>query len=546
MIRTAIAERLQEALHRLGWEVAAEWNIESPHKARFGHYATNAAFLAAKGRGENPMALAEQLASALQSRADLFAGVEPAPPGFVNFRLRSDVMTAELEKLVARAEAYARDDVGKGERVLVEFVSANPTGPLHVGNGRGGAIGDVLASLLSFEGYRAEREYYVNDARTGSQMEKLGISFRARCLQVAGKEATLPEEAYQGEYLLDIARKLPFEQLQSLIERNGVEPFLETARDEILAWQMRELQAFGIRYDRLVHEEELLRAGKVEEVLELLRQESALAEREGAVWFKASAFGGEKDEVLIRQSGKPTYFATDIAYHNDKGARADRLVDIWGADHHGHIQRLKSALKATGHDPGRLTVLLYQLVNLTRGGKAVKMSKRYGELVTLGELVEEVGRDAARFFFLMRDPNTTLDFDIELAKKQSLDNPVYYVQYAHTRVASIEKKAREKGFIPGGIHPKWAGALQEAEEELLAELLRLPEVLSDAAKSLEIHRLPAYATSLASKFHRFYQQHSVLDAAQETASSRYVLCQGVKAGLAVLLKIMGLTAPEAM
>jgi arginyl-tRNA synthetase len=429
----------------------------------------------------------------------------------------------------------------------VEFVSANPVGPIHVGNGRGLALGDTLARVLSAAGYDVQREYLVNDA--GTQTATFAATLYARYQQLFGREVDIPEGGYPGEYMIDLARQIKEERGDSLLRPEG-EPYPEEIHDlgveKMLALIRSDLEAMGVRYDNWFSERSLYRTSTYEKAMALLRERGYVAEREGAVWFVSSALGDEKDNVLVRSSGQPTYFASDIAYHYDKFLQRgfDRVINIWGADHQGHVPRMKAAVAALGVDPERLTIIIYQLVTLKRGSEVVRLSKRAGEIITLREVVNEVGPDAARFNFVSRAADSHMDFDIELAKRQSAENPVYYVQYAHARIAGILAQAAER-------FPDYSGGdvsllTHEAELALIRKMLRLPELVESIAKNLEPHPLPYYAMELATAFHDFYEKCRVLGEDEALSKARLKLVSAARITLARALGLMGMSAPERM
>ena len=479
-----------------------------------------------------------------------------APPGFINIRLTDSFVQGQVEHIIASGEAFADLSIGAGCKAQIEFVSANPTGPLHVGNGRGAAIGDALGNALAAAGYEVEREYYVNDA--GTQTDTFGETLYARYQQLFGRAVDIPTDGYPGEYMVELATEIRDQANDTFLRPEG-----EAAPAELGALGIelmvrhirRTLEAFGVRYDRWYSEKSLYdRKAPSTLVMDLLREKGALVQRDGATWFASSELGEDKDNVVVRTDGRPTYYASDIAYHYDKFIRRgfDLVIDVWGADHHGHVSRLKTAAGAVGADPAALHVLLYQLVTLKRSGEVVRLSKRGGEIITLDELIDEVGSDAARFFFLLRSPGAQMEFDLDLAVKQSSENPVFYVQYAHARLASILERAHEQGLTPDGgdvallTHP--------SELALIREMMRLTDVIEVIATTFEPQHLPHYAMALANAFHAFndafkQENDSSLkvitdDAAMTKARLRLVLA--AKLSLARVLGIMGMAAPDRM
>ncbi|MGB9886595.1 MAG: arginine--tRNA ligase [Moorellales bacterium] len=550
-IKSALAEAALEARKRgeVKFDRLPEFTVEVPRERDHGDLATNLALVLARGAGRPPREVADSVLCHLNLTGTWVHRTEVAGPGFINFWLDPSWLYQVPGLVEAQGDRWGNSHLGAGVKVQVEFVSANPTGLLHMGNARGAALGDTLANLLAAAGYEVTREYYINDA--GHQIETFALSLEARYLQLFGREAPLPEEGYHGEDLVDTVRDFaarygdryltspPEERRQALVD---------FALQEKLAGIRRSLERFGVRYDVWFSEQSLHSRGLVGDTLAELERRGYLYRQDGAVWFRASALAKAKDEVVVRSSGVPTYFAADIAYHVDKFARGfDRVINIWGADHHGHVGRLKAALAALGYDPERLTVILMQLVRLFQGGELLRMSKRTGQYVTLDELLDEVGKDAARYFFLLRSADSHLDFDLDLAKSQSEENPVYYVQYAHARIASILRHARAEGYE---VPPAGAANLRllthPAEVELLRKIAEWPGVVETAARNLEPHRLPYYAHELASIFHRFYTQCRVLHPDPELRGARLVLVKITRITLARVLNLMGVTAPESM
>jgi arginyl-tRNA synthetase len=429
---------------------------------------------------------------------------------------------------------------------MVEYVSANPTGPMNIVNARAAAIGDALVRLLAASGHAAKSEFYVNDA--GRQVDLLGLSLQARYREHVGQPGAFPEDGYQGAYVSELAAQFPPEEAAAALADPKATRFREWSLEHMLAWQREDLAHYGMRFDRWFRESDLHAGGKLDQALAELEKRGHVYESEGAKWFRSTAFGDEKDRVLVRSNGEPTYFLADIAYHADKYERGFRkVIDLWGPDHHGHVQRLQSALVAYGLPEGFLEVLIVQFVKLLSGGEPVKMSKRAGEFITLRELVDEVGADNARYFFLMRSATTPLDFDLDLAKKQSDENPAYYVQYAHARIASLVRYAESNGIE----EPKDPGAsvrLLDAPEELavLKELALFPDIVRGAARAREPHRVPAYLQRASESFHRFYHVHRVVTEDRERSQARLLLCLGARRVLANGLGLLGVSAPERM
>ncbi|MFQ5893315.1 MAG: arginine--tRNA ligase [Nitrospinota bacterium] len=529
--------------------------VERPKDASHGDLATNVAMVLARPLRRVPRELAEALRPHLAAHGDVFESVEVAGPGFINFRLAGALLRDGLRAVVAAGPAYGRSNVGQGRPVQVEYVSANPTGPLHVGHGRGAVVGDVLASLLGAAGFAVQREYYINDV--GTQMELLGLSTYSRYCQALGRDEPLPEGGYQGAYIADIARRIAERDGPAHLDkaRGALPPtFTTVASESILQGIEADLRDFGVVYDQWFSEQSLFDSGRVDRALKALEEAGYLYERDGARWFNSSALGDEKDRVVLRENGRPTYLASDIAYHQEKYERGFQVViDVWGADHHGHIPRIKAAMKALGYDPEALQILLVQFVTLLRGGEPVSMSTRAGEFVTLREVMDEVGRDAARFFFLMRRADSHLDFDLELAKQQTAENPVFYVQYAHARICSIVREAHARGVpLPEASSVDLEPLGLPEERALMVTLLRFGELVADAAQAYEPHRLVFYLQELASQFHQYYNRgntdpaYRVLGSDAAHTAARLVLVQALKQVLANALGLLGVAAPEAM
>ncbi|MBI4376011.1 MAG: arginine--tRNA ligase [Elusimicrobia bacterium] len=493
----------------------------------------------AKPAKRNPIQLAQALAGAFQE-IDEVEEAQVTPPGFLNLRLRLSALCENLDAITASPSLYGSDPQIQRRKILAEFVSANPTGPLHLASGRGATLGDSLARILRRIGHEVGCEYYINDA--GGRVELLGQSLRARFEQLRGKESPVPEGGYQGEYLKDLAATLG-------PEAGSWTPteFGKYAMERLLAQHKQDMDAFGVSFDRWFAESELHQKKAVERALELLKDRKKVYEKDGAVWLGTSdqETGDDKDRVLVRSDGRPTYFLADIAYHKDKYDRGwSELIDIWGADHHGYVPRMRAAIAALGQPPSSFHPIVHQLIHLYRGQEAVKMSKRAGEFVRLSEVVAEVGRDACRFFFALRTPDSHLNFDLELAKRQTSENPVYYCQYVHARVCSIFREAAKQG-----LAAKTDAALLQAPEEraLLLKLAWFPETLKVCEKELSPHPLAGYILELAGLFHPFYERCRVVDTARaELSRARLSLCAGVRDVIAEGLALLGVSAPEQM
>ncbi len=530
--------------------------LERPQNPEHGDYASSLPLKLARAARMDPMTIAHSLVSLIQ----LPKGVEKvavAPPGFINFSLRSDWLTRQVEEILRRGEEYGNLDLGKGMKVQVEFVSVNPTGPLHVGHGRGAILGSTLADVLAATGYEVVKEYYINDA--GSQMDAFYRSLYARCQQELGLEAHMPSEGYFGKYLTDLAKEIieargGREKVLSELRRalsTGAEGAIQDelgrmGMEKVLHSIKSDLELLGVTFDQWFSEQSLFDQGQYHRAMSWLREKGYTSEKEGAVWFVSTTLGEDKDNVLVRSDGSPTYFASDIAYHYNKFLERgfDRVINIWGADHQGHVSRMKAVVGALGIDPERLQIIISQMVSLRRGEEMIKVSKRTGELVTLRELVEEVGADACRFFFLSRSANSQMDFDLELAKRQSAENPVYYVQYAHARIASILRLAEERKID----YSRGDTSLLTAEPELtlIRRMLQLPEVMEMVVSTLEPHHLSFYATELATTFHNFYEKCRVISQDEALTGARLKLVEAAKVVLAKTLGLMGMSAPERM
>lgn len=547
----ALVERALTAAQQAGdlpQFAAPEVTVEHPARVEHGDFSAN---LPLRIQGLARMKAIE-VAEALRKHVPEHEAVDRvavAPPGFLNFYLSPSWVAARTSAIIQEGDAYASSDLGGSKRVQIEYVSANPTGPIHVGNGRGAAIGSTLARVMATAGYEVEQEYYVNDA--GTQVAIFGRTLYARYQQLFGREVQIPENGYPGEYVADIARAVKERVGDQYLKDPGEEPDADLGRiglDVMIEGIRADLAAMGVEYDQWFSERSLMQEGHAYDVvMDLLETQHYIARREGAVWFTSSDLGESKDNVLVRSDGQPTYYATDIAYHYDKFIlrKFDRVIDIWGADHQGHVSRVKAAVAAVGGDPEALEVLLYQLVTLKRGTQIVPLSKRAGEIVTLRDIVDEVGADATRFFFLLTGANQTMDFDLDLAKKQSDENPVYYVQYAHARIASILAKAADEGHSSDGGDT--ALLTHDAEQALLRQLLLLPEVVEKVVLELAPHHLPHYAQDLASAFHAFYTQCRVIQADEPALTkARLLLLQATQIVLARTLGLMGISAPSSM
>jgi arginyl-tRNA synthetase len=521
-----------------------EISVETPQNPDHGDYASNISLRMARTARMDPMSIALTLANQIVD-AELVSSVEVARPGFLNFRVSPAWLASQVEEILAQGDRYGSVSIGNGARVQIEYVSANPTGPLHVGAGRGAALGDSLARILQHAGYTVQREYYVNDA--GSRMEAFFATLLARYRQQLGIDAELPADGYAGGYMVELAREIAAERGREFLEMAGEESFQQLGRlgtEKMVGRIKADLDRMNVHFDGWFSEQSLYDSSLVDRTIGLLRDRGFVAERDGAVWFTSSSLGEDRDNVLIRSNGAPTYFASDAAYHYDKfGVRGfDRVIDVWGADHQGHVPRMKAMAGALGFNPEQLVLMIYQLVSLKRSGKAVRMSKRTGDIITLGEVLDEVGPDAVRFFLLARSPEAMMDFDLDLAKEESSENPVYYVQYAHARIASILRYASEVRFEDGDV----SLLASQPELDLIRKMIRLPELVEIAATNLEPHHLPHYAQEIAAVFHSFYKQCRVVSEDEALSKARLKLVSACKVVLGNTLSLMGVSAPEQM
>jgi len=535
------AQGVQQGLWSDG--ASGRYTIEVPKREGQGDFSTNFALVAAGVDRRKPRDLAGQFVALLTGQP-IFDRVEIAGPGFINLFLSKDLWATVLEPIYQQDERFGRCDLGAGQRVLVEFVSANPTGPLSVGHGRNAVLGDAIARVLAASGYEVQREYYFNDA--GRQMRILGESTRSRYLERLGLAHTFPEDGYQGDYIYDIADQMIADGGDRYREAD-LTVFKDRAQAAIFADIDATLKRIGIGFDTYFNEHTLYEDGRVDGVVATLRAKGLVYEKEGATWFKTSEFGQEQDRVIIKGTGEPTYRLPDIAYHCDKFERGyDRMVNVFGSDHIATVPDVLAGIRALGFDDSRVTVVLYQFVTLLRDGKQVKMSTRKATFVTVDELVDEVGADALRFFFLMRKPDNLIEFDLDLAKKQSQENPVFYVQYAHARLCSIEKQAAEQGLDLGGAVPALGRLVEPEEYALLKAMAEYPQLVAGAATDLAPHRLVFYLMELAGQFHSFYNKHKVLGSDPELSCARLYLCGALKRVFRNGLHLIGLSAPESM
>ena len=547
LVRNALEEAQGQDL--LPPPTVGEISIERPQNPDHGDYSCSIPLKLARPMRANPMVIAERLVSLVRTEEPLDK-VWAAPPGFINFSLKPSWIAERVDEIREARDAYGNVKVGAGARVQVEFVSINPTGPLHVGHGRGAVFGSALANILEAAGYEVVREYYFNDA--GSQMDRFNQSLYARYRQHFGRDAEMPSDGYQGRYLIDLAAALGSEQgdrFLSVPEEEAVRGLGELGLGKILESIRKDVAELGVSYDVWFSERSLYSDGQFETAMSLLRDSGYLIERDDATWFASTALGDDKDKVVVRSTGEPTYFATDVAYHYNKFFERDfeRVIDVLGADHQGHVPFMKAVATALAVSPDRLDLVIHQLVTLKRGDETVRVSKRTGDLITLRELVEEVGVDACRYFFLYRSPESQMEFDLELAKKESSDNPVYYIQYAHARISSILRLAEERGidYEDGDL----SLLSHEGELALIRKMMALPELIEMMAHSLEPHHLPHYAVDLAAAFHWFYERCRVVSSDPEDlgiTKARLKLVEAARIVLARSLTLMIMQAPDRM
>ncbi|PKB84343.1 MAG: arginine--tRNA ligase [SAR202 cluster bacterium Io17-Chloro-G9] len=547
MISQAVEKCRREGFLQL--DTVPEIQVERPSNPQHGDFATSLPLRLARATRINPLALAEALAQNIPATEEVDL-VEAAAPGFINFRLRDSWVQQQVETVRSQGPEYGNVDQGHGRRMMVEFVSVNPTGPVHVGHTRGAVLGSSLANILAAAGYDVTREYYVNDA--GGQMRAFYASVLARYKQALGQPAEMPPNGYVGEYITELAGDILTDQgprFADLDEAAALTEIGNVSREKMVALIREDLDQIGVNFDNWFSEQSLHDGGDFDKGLQLLRDQGYLVERENALWFTSTMLGDDKDNVVIRSTGEPTYFAADIAYHYNKFVQRnyDGVVNIWGADHQGHVPRMKSAVEALGINPEKLTILISQMVTLKRGSEVVRASKRTGDFVSLRELSDEVGKDACRYFFLARTPSTQMEFDLELAKQESNENPVYYIQYAHARNASIMKLARSRDI--DWSHGDVALLSHPSELSLIRALLRLPELVREMARSLEPHHLPHYTMELATAFHWFYENCRVVSSNpedNELTLARLKLVESAQIVFRRALELMGMDAPEQM
>ena len=556
-IRNIVCKAAQKAFENglLPCDQIPEMEIEQPKHISQGDFSTNFAMVSAGIQKMAPKKIAQALISAMESmdytEKDYMEKIEVAGPGFINFFLSNIAWHPVVDQILEQDTKFGASPMGKGEKIQVEFVSANPTGPLHVGHGRGAAVGDSVGNILSFAGFDVQKEYYINDS--GRQIRTLGTSVWLRLLEMEGQQILFPDDCYKGEYIKDLAQKLLDKEgknFAALDEETAIPKCARFAAKEILEGIKEDLSGFGVIFDQWFSEQSLYDSGRVQNSIDEFQAKDLIYEEDGALWFRTEDFGDEKNRVVVRNNGLTTYFASDIAYHREKYERGfHRVIDVWGADHHGYIKRIDASIVASGRKSEQFEVILVQLVNLLRKGKPVQMSTRSGEFVTLKDIIDEVGKDAARFMFLSRSYDSGLDFDLDLAKQKNSDNPVYYVQYVHARITGILLKAVEQGLI-GEIDFKTCENLErliEAEEIGLIKILAgFTEQVEKSAKALHPHVIFTYLMSLASAFHGYYNKHKVITEDKDLSKARLGLVLAVKRVIRNGLSLLGVTAPERM
>lgn len=537
------------AEEKLPSEPIPAFTVEIPKDNSHGDFSCNAALVSAKAFRSNPRNIATLISEAAVLDGTLFEKIEVAGPGFINLFLNPLWFGETVNKVIELKDKYGKTNKGEGKKVLVEFVSANPTGPMHIGNARGGAIGDCLSSLLEYAGYYVEREFYVNDA--GNQVNKFGLSLDIRYKQLFGSDEEMPEDSYHGQDIIDHAKafaEIYGDKYMNTSEEERRAALVEYALPINIKGLETDLGKYRIKYDTWFKESTLHNSGKVTEIVELLKEKGVTYEKDGAVWFKASDFGDDQDRVLVRANGVPTYFVPDIAYHYNKLVTRgfDKAIDILGADHHGYIARMKAALTALGVDSDKLDIVIMQMVRLVRNGEAVKLSKRSGKAITLATLLDEIPMDAARFFFNLRDPDTHLEFDLDLAIEESSKNPVFYVQYAHARICRVLEKMAEEGISAKLPDSKSLKFTEEAEFAIIRHIASLPEIINEAASEYNPSKITRYVLDLAALFHKFYDTCKIKGESEEVLQSRLSLCCAVRIVIKNMLDLLKVEAPEKM
>ncbi|AXI10661.1 arginine--tRNA ligase [Oceanobacillus zhaokaii] len=554
-----VLEQTEETLKQeikaavLGAKLATEEELptivlDKPKDKSHGDFASNIAMQLARIAKKAPRQIADEIVATLDQSKASIEKVEIAGPGFINFFMKNDFLGEIIPTILKAKDAYGKTDAGKGKRIQIEFVSVNPTGDLHLGHARGAAFGDVLCNVLDAAGYNVEREYYINDA--GNQIDNLGLSVEARYLQEVGQDAEMPEDGYHGQAIIDIAKALVAEygdEWATKEKAERIEFFKEYGLKASLANIEKDLEEFGVHFDNWFSERSLYKNDKISDALETLKNGNHIYEQDGATWFKTTDLGDDKDRVLIKKDGSYTYFTPDIAYHKDKLDRGfDKIINVWGADHHGYIPRMRAAIQALGYPADKMEVKIIQMVNLFEGGEKVRMSKRTGKAVSLKDLMEEVGVDATRYTFITRSNDSQLDFDMDLARSQTNENPVYYVQYAHARICTMLEQAKNKGFDIDGEYDV-SRLTAEKEVDLLKKLGEFPQMIADAAEMETPHKVTQYVFNLATLLHSFYNAEKVLDQDnQEQTSARIALMKAVRITIENALQLIGVTAPEKM
>lgn len=544
-IENYLREQVEKALHSMGITEHPPVIIENPKQKSFGDKSTTIALMLSRTLKKNPREIAEHLIQNMQQDPQIVSEISIAGPGFINFKLSPNILYERAKTIYELNDSYGKNSLGKQQKTLVEFVSANPTGPLTIGHGRQAVIGDTIARILEWNGYEVTREYYFNNA--GKQMRILGDSLRLRYLELLGENIEFPEEYYQGEYLKEIASQLIQEYGDSLKGKEDIEFFKNYAEKEIFKDIRKTLERLGIIFDNYYNEKSLYETGKIESVVQSLKNKGLVYEKDGAVWFKATELGLEQDRVIIKSTGEPTYRLPDIAYHKDKFDRGfDLIIDLFGADHIATYPDVLAAVKALGYDISKIKVLIHQFVTLMEGENKVKMSTRKANFVTLDELMDEVGIDVTRYFFIMRSMDSHLNFDLSLAKKASEENPVFYNQYAHARICSILRNADFEKRDKRLIHADWSLLSHEAELNLIKLLLEFPKVIQASGHQFEPHRIPNYLTDLSEAFHKFYHECQVLVEDEDLRLARLALCDATRIVLFNGLSVIGVSAPDQM
>ena len=530
-------------------------SFEIPKNENHGDYSSNIALTFAPQLKQSPRDIAKKILDSLDDPLSVLKKVSIAGPGFINFSLQESFWHGQLKTIHRLGNSFGNINLGSGQKIQIEFVSANPTGPLHIGHGRGAAIGDALSNILIHAGYQVTKEYYINDV--GNQMDTLGRSVLCRYKELLNRPTNFPDEYYQGEYIYNIAREMTYrfgDKYLDADDNDSIPFFSNWAKESILNGIKKDLSDFSVTFDNWFSEKQLFDAGTVAKTISALKEKNYIYERDGAIWFATTRFGDDKDRVVVRANGQKTYFASDIAYHKEKFSRGfDQIINLWGADHHGYIPRIKAVIQALGYDPGRLRILLVQMVSLLRGGMPVAMSTRMGQFVCLREVIDEVGCDAARYFFLIRRPDSPLDFDLELAKKQSEENPVYYVQYAHARLCSILRTAIKRGINTSHLDQADLNLLTNPEEiSLIKKISHFPEVVESAALFLEPHRITIFLQDVVSTFHRYYHsgkidgKKRVITDQENLTRARLSLVEGLRITIKNSLSLIGVSAPDRM